>query len=197
MRRLVLSFLTVLPVLSTSAQTLSTSKLSAHLINSYTAGSSNIVAGHPRTLKVLGVDSGFPSSMAQAMRDYKAKVPTGKVVVRIYTPKTYSLADNATASAGDFWTNVLRQSLNTLSASDRALIDYLEGPNEGDTPALGYPNSAPLQASQWFNQFWTNLTPFIVAGGYKPCIGSIAVGNPGGTTAEIQSYLAAFVPALR
>src|SRR5580765_2209611 len=69
--------------LSTSAQTFSTSKLSAHLINSYTAGSSNIVAGHPRTLKVLGVDSGFPSSMAQAMRDYKAKVPTGKVVVRI------------------------------------------------------------------------------------------------------------------
>ena len=110
-----------------SAQTQSSSKLSAHLINSYTSGSSNIVAGHPRTLKVLGLDSGFPSAMAQAMRDYKAQVPTGKTVVRIYTPRTYSLADNATASAGDFWTNVLRQSLNTLSASDRALIDYQIG----------------------------------------------------------------------
>jgi hypothetical protein len=40
-------------VLSASAQTLSNSKLSAHLINGYTVGSSNIVAGKPRLLKVL------------------------------------------------------------------------------------------------------------------------------------------------
>jgi hypothetical protein len=179
------------------AQVPSSSKLSAHLINSYTAGSSNIVAGRPRILKVLGLDSGFPSGMVQAMRDYKTKVPTGKIIVRIYSPKTYSLANDATASAGDFWTNILQQALNSISPSDRALIDYLEGPNEGQTPTLGYPGNAPLQASQWFNQFWTNLTPRIVAAGYKPCIGSIAVGNPGGTTAEMQSYLAAFVPALR
>src|SRR5204862_2368283 len=120
---------------------------------------SNIIAGHPRTLKVLGLDSGFPTAMAQAMRDYKSQVPGGKVVVRIYSPKNYSLSDDATASASDFWTTVLQPSLNTLSVSDRALINYLEGPNEGETPTLGYPNSAPFQASQWFNQFWTNLTP--------------------------------------
>src|ERR1041385_2945882 len=179
------------------AQTPSTSKLSAHLINSYTVGSSNIVAGRPPILKVLALDSGVPSGMVQAMRDYKTKVPTGKIVVRVYSPKTYSLANDATASAGDFWTNIIQPALNSISASDRALIDYLEGPNEGQTPTLGYPSSAPLQASQWFNQFWTNLTPRIVAAGYKPCIGSIAVGNPGGTTSEMQSYLAAFVPALR
>jgi hypothetical protein len=179
------------------AQIPSTSKLSAHLINAYTAGSSNIVSGRPRILKVLGLDSGFPSGMVQAMRDYKTNVPTGKIVVRVYSPKTYSLANDATASAGDFWTNILQQALNSISPSDRALIDYLEGPNEGQTPTLGYPNTAPLQASQWFNQFWTNLTPRIVAAGYKPCIGSIAVGNPGGTPSEMQSYLAAFVPALR
>jgi hypothetical protein len=183
--------------LSSPAQTLSASKLSAHLINAYTGGSSNIVDGSPRTLKVLGLDSGFPSGMLQAMRDYKARVPSGKLVVRVYSPKTYSLTNDATASAGDYWTNVLQQSLNTISPSDRALIDYLEGPNEGDTPTLGNPSSAPLQASQWFNQFWTNLTPRIAAAGYKPCIGSIAVGNPGGSTSEMQSYLAAFVPALR
>jgi hypothetical protein len=175
----------------------STSKLSAHLINTYTVGSSNIVSGRPRVLKVLGLDSGFPTGMVQAMRDYKTKVPTGKIVVRVYSPKTYSLANDATLSAGDFWTNILQQALNSISPSDRALIDYLEGPNEGQTPTLGYPGSAPLQASQWFNQFWTNLTPRIVAAGYKPCIGSIAVGNPGGTPSEMQSYLAAFVPALR
>jgi hypothetical protein len=180
-----------------SCQALSSSLLSAHLINSYTVGSSNIVAGHPRVLKVLALDSGFPTGMLQAMRDYKATSPGGKIVVRVYTPRTYTLANDATASAGDFWTNVLQQSLNSIAVADRSLIDYLEGPNEGDTPTLGYPWSAPLQASQWFNQFWTNLTPRIVAAGYKPCIGSIAVGNPGGSTSEVQSYLAAFVPALR
>jgi len=167
------------------------------LINAYTSGSSNIVAGYPRALKVLAVDSGFPSGMLNAMRDYKARVPGGKVVVRVYSPKTYTLTNDATTSAGDYWTNVLQQSLNTISSSDRALIDYLEGPNEGDTPSLGLPWSAPLQGSQWFNQFWTNLTPRVVAAGLKPCIGSIPVGNPSGSTAEMQSYLAAFVPALR
>lgn len=182
------------------AQPLSASKLSAHLINNYTAGSSNIVSGHPRVFKVLGLDSGFPAEMVQAMRDYKARVPNGKLVVHIYSPRTYSLANDATASASDFWTTILQQGLNYLAPSDRALIDYLEGPNEGQTPTLGYPNATDqqaLQASQWFNQFWTNLTPLIVAAGYRPCIGSIAVGNPGGSQAQMQSYLTAFVPALR
>ncbi len=176
-----------------SAQVLSSSKLSAHLINAYTAGSSDIVAGRPRLLKVLALDSGFPSGMVQAMRDYKAKAPGGKVVVRVYSPKSYSLADDPTASALDFWNTVLQPPLNSLSAPDRALIDYLEGPNEGNnTPTLGYPSNPPGAASQWFNQFWTNLTPLIVNAGYKPCIGSIAVGNPASL-----SDLDLFVPALR
>ncbi|HVM48685.1 MAG TPA: malectin domain-containing carbohydrate-binding protein [Candidatus Acidoferrum sp.] len=178
---------------SASAQTLSASKLSAHLINSYTAGSSNIVSGKPRLLKVLALDSGFPAGMVQAMRDYKSKAPSGKVVVRVYTARSYSLANDATASALDFWNTVLQPPLNGLAPSDRALIDYLEGPNEGDsTPTLGYPSSPAGAASQWFNQFWTNLTPLMVAAGYKPCIGSIAVGNPASL-----SDLDPFVPALR
>jgi hypothetical protein len=177
-------------VFSASAQTLSNSKLSAHLINGYTVGSSNIVAGKPRVLKVLALDSGFPSGLVQAMHDYKAKAPGGKVVVRVYSPKNYTTNNNATASALDFWTTVIQPPLNGISASDRALIDYLEGPNEGETPTLGYPSSP--QSSQWFNQFWTNLMPLMVSAGYKPCIGSIAVGNPGSL-----SDLDPFVPALR
>jgi hypothetical protein len=184
---LVFGFCAVLPA---RAQILSSSKLSAHLINGYTVGSSNIVAGKPRVLKVLALDSGFPSGLVQAMRDYKAKTPGGKVVVRVYSPKNYSLANDPTVSALDFWNTVIQPPLNGISATDRALIDYLEGPNEGETPTLGYPSSP--QGSQWFNQFWTNLTPLIVAAGYKPCVGSIAVGNPGSF-----SDLDPFVPALR
>jgi Malectin domain/CARDB len=203
MPRRLTAVLLLCSVVAAAAQSISSSKISAHLINNYTVGNSNIISGHPRVLKVLGLDSGFPSGMVQAMRDYKAKAPAGKIVVRIYynsATRPYTLTNNPTASAGDFWTNVLQKGLSFLAPADRALIDYLEGPNEGDTPTLGYPNTAPgegLQSSQWFNQFWTNLTPFIVAAGYKPCPGSIAVGNPSGSQSEIQSYLAAFVPALR
>ena len=174
------------------AQSMSNSKLSAHLINNYTVGSSNIVAGRPRLLKVLALEGGFPSGQLDAMRDFKSKVPGGKLVVRVYSPRMYSITNDATASANDFWTNVLRASLNTLSPSDRALIDYLEGPNEGETPNLDYPGDQPIAASQWINQFWTNLTPQILSYGIKPCIGSIAVANVGDLS--LFSY---FVPALR
>ncbi|MDB6123616.1 MAG: hypothetical protein JWQ71_2609 [Pedosphaera sp.] len=191
---LVLTFL-LTGVFHLHAQNISNSKISAHLINAYTGGSSNIIAGHPKVLKILDVGSG----MVNAMRAYKAGTPTGKVVLRVYSPHIYTLDTDPDASvaATNFWTTILLPSINSLSPSDRALLDYLEGPNEGQTPTLGYPGDRALQASQWFNQFWTNLTSMIVAAGFKPCIGSIAVGNPGGSPSEMQSYLAAFVPALR
>jgi len=171
------------------AQTLSPGKLSAHLINSYTIGVSNIVAGHPRVLKILDLGSG----MLQAARAYKAGTPTGQIVLRIYTPKSYPITDDPAVSATNFWTTVLQPPLKALSASDRALIDYLEGPNEGDST----PTWQSLQAAQWFTTFWTNLSPLIAAAGFKPCIGSIAVGNPPGTPSQIQSNISTFVPALR
>jgi hypothetical protein len=180
------------------AQSISQSKLTAHLIGGgYTVGSSDIVSGKPRLLKVLALDTDLPSGMVQAMRHYKTNTPDGQIVVRVYSPKQYSLTDNATWAAGDFWTNILKNSIDRISASDRALIDHLEGPNEGQTPTLGYPWEQRIQASQWLNEFWTNLTPRIVVAGYKPCIGSIAVGNPGGNPSDWQPMLAEFVPALR
>jgi hypothetical protein len=100
---------------------------------------------------------------------------------------------SAPDSAMDFWTTVLQPPLNNLSAPDRALIDYLEGPNEGDST----PTWQSVQAAQWFTGFWTNLSPLIAAAGFKPCIGSIAVGNPPGSPTEIQNYISTFVPALR
>jgi hypothetical protein len=179
-------------LLAFGASAQSFSKLSAHLINAYTVGSSNIVAGKPRLLKVLALDSGFPTGMVQAMRDYKTKVPNGKIIVRVYSPKMYFITNDATASANDFWNTIIRPALNSISPPDRELIDYFEGPNEGQTPNIGYPGDQPELASQWINQFWTNLTPIVVSAGYKPCIGSIAVGN-----IDPFSLLSYFAPALR
>jgi hypothetical protein len=181
--------LAILPLPSARAQNPSASKISAHLINAYTVGASDIIAGHPQVLKILDLGSG----MLGAARAYKAGTPGGKLVLRIYTPKSYPITDDPGASAANFWTTVLQPPLDALSVSDRALIDYLEGPNEGDST----PTWQSVQAAQWFTGFWTNLAPLIAAAGFKPCIGSIPVGNPGGTTAEIQNYISIFVPALR
>jgi hypothetical protein len=170
------------------AQIVSASKISAHLINAYTPGASNIIAGHPRVLKILDLGSG----MLQAARAYEAGTPGGKIVLRIYTPRSYTITNDPAASATNFWTTILQPPLSALSASDRALIDYLEGPNEGDST----PTWQSLAAAQWFTTFWQHLSPLIAAAGFKPCIGSIAVGNPPGTPSQIQSYISTFVPAL-
>jgi CARDB protein len=172
-----------------SAQNLSPSKVSAHLINAYTTGGSNIVAGHPQVLKILDLGSG----MLQAARAYKAAAPSGKIVLRIYTTQSYALTADPAASATNFWTTVLQPPLNALSTADRALIDYLEGPNEGDST----PTWQSSSAAQWFSTFWQHLSPLIAAAGFKPCIGSIAVGNPPGTPAQVQSYISTFAPALQ
>lgn len=189
MRRSEFILIPVLFLAFTSYAQLSTSRLSAHLINSYTAGSSNIIAGHPRVLKILDLGS----DMLQAARAYKAATPGGKIVLRIYTPTSYPNTADPGASATNFWNTILAPPINSLAPSDRALIDYLEGPNEGDsTPTWG-----SLSDAQWFTRFWTNLSPLIAAAGFKPCIGSIAVGNPGGTPSQIQAFISTFVPALR
>ena len=165
------------------------SKLSAHLINAYTTGASDIVSGHPRVLKILDLGSG----MLQAARGYKTGTPHGKVVLRIYTTKNYPLSASPSASASNFWTTVLQPPLNGLSASDRALIDYLEGPNEGETT----PTWQSTQSAQWFSTFWQTLAPLIATNGFKPCVGSIAVGNPPGNAAQVQNLISIMMPALR
>src|SRR5437879_3561689 len=87
------------------AQTISSSRISAHLINAYTTGSSNIIAGHPRVLKILD----FGSGMLQAARAYKAGTPGGKLILRIYTPTSYPLTADPAVSATNFWTTILQQ----------------------------------------------------------------------------------------
>jgi len=165
------------------------SRLSAHLILNYTSGARQIVAAHPRVLKILDTHS----SMLVAAREFKSGTPDGKLVLRIYTSRRYTLANDPAASAQDFWSTVLAPAINALSPSDRALIDYVEGPNEGDST----PTWATLQEAQWFNSFWLTLAPLIGNAGFKPCAFSIAVGNPPGDMNYIHQVLDTIVPALR
>src|SRR6266446_7033123 len=81
------SFAALVLTICAPAQTLSPSKLSAHLINNYTIGSSNIVSAYPRTLKVLRPGLGFSFRHGPGNARLQSQAPTGKLVVRIYSPK--------------------------------------------------------------------------------------------------------------
>lgn len=167
----------------------SNSKLGIHLIQNNTAGITQICNAHPRVIKILDVHG----PMLDAARHYKSVTPEGIVVLRVYTTKRYSFSDNPAASASDFAATVLMPALNSLSAADRALIDYVEGPNECDST----PCWVTLQDAQWFSDFWVALAPLIADAGFKPCGFSMPIGNPPGDQVEMRQKLAAIVPALR
>ena len=174
-----------LPVLAT-AQT--GSKLGNHHILTYTGPAASINAAGPAIIKTLEVDG----TMMSAIADAKAANPSCISVVRIFTTKSYSPATNPTAAANDFWNTVLAPPLNALSPAHKALIDYVEGPNEGNsTPTWGSASD-----TIWFNDFWVALAPLIANAGFKPCGFSIAVGNPGGTLQQIEDTIDLIVPAL-
>ena len=167
----------------------SQSKISVHLLSSYSPGAAQIIAAHPRVIKILGTDG----AMLQAAREFKASTPQGKVVCRIYTPNRWTINDNPAVAGTNFWQTVLAPALVNLSAADKALIDYVEGPNEGDsTPTWG-----SAADTQWYNTFWMNLAPLIANAGFKPLAYSISVGNPPGTQAEVLASLDRIVPSLR
>lgn len=193
MSRAVLSIVVPLLVIRAAAPVIgaapSSSKIGIHLIQNNTPGITQICNAHPRVIKILDVHG----PMIDAARNYKAGTPNGIVVLRVYTPKHYDASVSPAAAATDFMNTVLAPALNSLSAADRALIDYVEGPNECDSTVCW----GSLQDAQWFNAFWVSLAPLIANAGHKPCAFSIPVGNPPGTIGEMQEKLAAVVPALR
>jgi hypothetical protein len=165
------------------------SKLGIHLIINNTTGVGQIVNAHPRVIKLL--DASGP--MIDAARAYKAGTPDGIVVLRVYTTRRYAIADDPAVSASDFFNNVIAPAVNPLSATDRALIDYVEGPNECDST----PCWSSVQDATWSSNFWVALAPLIANAGFKPCAFSIPVGNPPGDITAIHQTLDAIVPALR
>ncbi|HPD32128.1 MAG TPA: fibronectin type III domain-containing protein [Phycisphaerae bacterium] len=174
--------------IATAAQP-SGSKLGPHLIMSYTDPCHDFINARPQVIKILGCDG----TMMTAVRDLKTLAPDAISVCRIYTTVGYNIGQDPAWAAQHFWTNVLAPPLNALSPADKALIDYVEGPNECDsTPCWG-----TVQNAQWLNSFWLTLTPLIANAGFRPCPFSIPVGNPSGSPSEVQAQLDAIVPALR
>lgn len=167
----------------------SDSKLSIHLIRAYTPGARAVIAAGPRVIKILDIGP----DMLAAARDYKQRNPKGIVVLRIYTTVRYAADDDPANSARDFVSRVLLPPISALSKADRALIDYVEGPNECEsTPCWG-----TTAGAEWFSAFTAKMVRELAANGLKACVGSIPVGNPPGTPAEVTAQIDAFIPALK
>lgn len=169
---------------------LSSSKLSIQMLDDrYTRGAQQIVAAGPRVLKLFDLGPG----MRRALADYKYQHPDGKVVVRIWTTLRWRLSDNPEKAGEEYWDKVLSAPFYSLSRRERKWINYWEGPNEGDCT----PTWASVDEVRWFNRFWLSLMRKMKQNGAVPNIGSIPVGNPGGSPAEVRAKLAAFLPAFQ
>lgn len=165
------------------------SKIGIHLLVSYTPGAEKIVRAKCPIIKLLDVTP----DMMRALADYRAANPEGTVVLRIYTPVRYSASDNAEQKAKEFWDSVLWPQLSRLTPLQRSQIDYVEGPNECDTT----PCWASVDDVKWFTRFWVALAPLMARHHFRPCIGSIPVGNPPGPPKEVEAKIREFIPALK
>jgi hypothetical protein len=164
------------------------SKLGMHLIGAYTEGTRKMVRARMPVLKILDTHH----DMIQAARDYKRYNPDGIVVLRCYTPVRYTLEDEPVATAERYWREHIWKQLGALSEEDRRLIDYLEGTNEvGECPT--WEDEA---STEWFTKFSIRFVELCQQAGFRPVLGSIPVGNPGGENGGLAKILQ-FAPALR
>ena len=164
------------------------SKIGIHLLLSYSPGAKKIIQAKCPIIKLLDVT---PDMMA-ALKDYKTLHPSGIVVMRIYSPIKYQLSEKPADCAKDFWEKALWPQLSTLTQVQKGMIDYLEGPNECDQIMCW----ETVYAARWFAKFWVTLATLMHEHGFKPCVGSIPVGNPPGDPQGVEMRMRAFLPAL-
>lgn len=165
-----------------------TSKIGIHLLGTYTPGAKKVIEANCPVIKILDVHT----DMLNALRDYKTLHPGGIVVFRAYTPIGSRMDQDPAERAKWFWDSVLWPQLSRLSPAQKKLIDYVEGPNEGENPIW-----ASTKEVEWSVKFYQALCPIMKEHGFKPCIGNIPVGNPWGTPAEVVEKIKAFAPAIR
>lgn len=164
-----------------------TSKIGIHLLVRYTPGAKQIIQANCPIIKILDCHP----EMIAALTDYKTKHPSGIVVLRAYTPDGY-LSKDPKECAQKYWDQVIYPQVRNLTDQQKMWIDYVEGPNECETPCW-----ASVDDAKWFNEFWLILAPIISRNGFKPCLASIPVGNPPGTPDEVEAKIVAFIPALK
>ena len=165
-----------------------TSKIGMHLIGAYTPGTQTMVRARCPVLKILDLSD----DMLKAARDYKRFNPDGRVVLRVFHTRRYSLDDPPEATAEKHWKEVISAPIDKLAPADRKLIDYVEAINEmGECPTW-----ESEQDTAWFTRFSIRFVELCSKSGFKPVLACIPVGNPPGDNAGVARILQ-YAPSLR
>jgi hypothetical protein len=158
------------------------SKLSAQTLGTQPAFMSWAQATCPAFAKWF-FDSGTSLDYS-SMRALKNSCPFTRNIVRVYN-------NNVPATTGaQLWTRHFG-ALASSAWDNQALVDYVEGDNEADA---GYGYGDATAATAWAGFIGTFVSSARNAG-YRPIIGNIAVGNPGGDlTCPSGAAMQAFAP---
>lgn len=175
-----------------SSSHLSSSKIGIFILSDYSEGAKSIVASGPRVIKVMDPQS--IGSIANAMKEYKSKYPSGIVLARFYFEAPgNSLDSNPVDAAENIFNVYIKPQINKLGDSLR-YVDYIETPNESDQTQTW----DTITKTQWNAQFWMRLADLYHQAGTKICAGSIAVANIGNNSYDgVGQYIAELVPMLR
>ncbi len=166
------------------------SKLGINLLSTYSSGAKTIIAAKPKIIKVMDPQN-IPGLMT-AVKDYKKIYPSGVAIIRVYNgDKKYTLGNDPTASAEDFFASVISPAIQRLGGN-MSYFSYLEAPNEFDNT----PGWESLENVSWLNGFWLKLIELNKNAGIKTCAASIPVGNPPGSYDEIKNKMEFFSGAL-
>ncbi|MCX7996577.1 MAG: hypothetical protein N2691_02335 [Patescibacteria group bacterium] len=169
----------------------SESKLGIFLLSSFSDGARRLATYKPRVIKVM--DPHISQSLLDAVVKYRSTVPDGTVVLRISgrTP-AFTIQDDPERSAERYYKERIEPALNDLKAYKR-FFTHIESPNEVENT----PGWESIEEVTWNGRFWERLVELYRDAGYKTCVGSIPVGNPGGSMEEIEQKMRAFLPALQ
>jgi len=120
------------------------------------------------------------------MQDYKCACQGGAAILRIWGPAA------SYATGDDLW-NARYAFLDGATADQKAAVDYLESDNECDSGHC-------FDDAAGYNTFLLQWVARAKAAGFKPLIGNIAVGNPGGDvetcSGDGMQKFGAIVPAI-
>ena len=159
----------------------SCSKLGPH-VNGWTSAARQFAYACPPLVKIIGA-GGVP---IDAIAQLEQRCPDTAVLLRMWTGERWN--GDPVADADAFWTKTYGP-LVALPVHQRELVDYVEGPNEQDsTPTWPL---VPGYRPGYFNAFLIRFAQRASWAGFRPVVGSISVGNPGG---DLDTEA---VPALR
>jgi hypothetical protein len=169
------------------------SKTGIFILSGYSAGAKQIIGAKPQIIKIM--DPQQNGGLLQAAKDFKDANAGGISVLRIYEGtqnKKYTLNDDPASSAKDFFQSVIVPALNSLG-DNKKYFDYIETPNELDNT----PGWETTENVTWLSKFWETLIGLNSQAGLRTCVGSIPVGNPPGSAAEIKNSLSFFATAFK